>query len=236
MIIPMFQSYAALASGAAVPFYTVIQANGGVQNNTTVAKLTVASSLTAGNLLVVSCHRQAALGTTTLFQVSDISVEGTATVGAFTMDVNYVTISTSDVVAIFSASITGGGTVTTKIAGSAGNYYTQSAYELNLNTGSMSLDPGKTSFARANSATPDSGNITSVSSGIFIGCFGGDDSVLTSTTIDPAWTLVYKQEDGANEPVGAHGYRVWNFGSTTDSISFTVSNSANWICIAAEYK
>lgn len=214
-----------------------VQSGGTATDNATSASRATASNVTAGGLLVieVTCYKGA---NNDPFVVGDISKSaGTATVGAFTLDIqrnfNY-TGSFYMNTAIFSCLVTGTGTCTITVGGApSGSYWNVVVGEFSGNWDAARVEA--TNSAEATTGAPSSGDATSAGAALFIGGLTTNTAVSTTHTQDAAFSLMDEEEDGSAHITGAGIYEIVG-GGTTDAASWTAPTTAEWAAVVAVYK
>lgn len=215
------------------------QAGGVTQDNANAVTRAFGVNVTAGNRVVVIAAKSIAAHRA--FIAGDCTKSaGTATIGAITLD---ATASYNDTagpsgvwldVGIWSAPVTGSGSLTMRVAGDAGTYWVFATDELNSSLGSNQISVGTTSSGSDDGGGPDSGNITPASFDAAI--IGGMCTGTTGAefhTPDAAFTTIYEEEDGSSHATGAVIRRVLTTGS--DSASWTLPVTVSWVAAAVAY-
>ena len=224
---------AAAGGGAEI---TVVQVGGTPSGPGTSGARTFASDVTAGNLLIVVAHAQKQ--SLDPFVVGDISLSGgTATVGAWSMDIQrQLSTSNNPDVAIFSTIVTGTGSATVTVGGApADTYFNIAAGEFASSTGWDSSRLEASNSGTGTSTTPASGDATSAAGALFIGGFSGGLISNVTITEDGAFTLIDEEEAGATYLPASAIYQIAG-GGTTDAADWTVSSSTSWAAAIAVYK
>lgn len=218
---------------------THVQSGGVNADSTTSVSRAFASNVTSGNLVVVLVDRYSPSADP--FTAADCTKSaGTATIGSVSMhgeiEIAYDGGSDTVAAAIFSAIVTGTGSLTMQVAGSPGGSY------FNFATGEFSSDVGwdasreeslNESSSTGTGTSAASGNITTAGHGLMLGVLGvaklGNDAI----TEDAAFTSIFEEPDGANHMVGSLIRRIVTSG-TTDDIGWTWTGGTDGhVCIAA---
>lgn len=194
-------------------------------------------NVTAGNIVVAIAGKYDVLSAA--FAGGDIAKSaGAATLGAFALhatDKN--TLDTPHNVAVWSAIVTGSGSLTLTVTGTAASYWWLATDELSATGGwdaSRAEATADTNPTGGAVSTPQiSDNMTSAAGAVFVG--GVEISTganLTDLTEDAAFTRIYREPDGGSHVVGIAMLRIVTTG-TTDRIESTTTVSGNVDFIAA---
>lgn len=194
-------------------------------------------SVTAGNLIVVQAVRYN--NTSDPFVAGDCAkTSGTATLGAFSLDcqteLDFGGGSGVRQVGIFSAIVTGTGSLGITVSGNPGDYWLISSSEFNGTWDASRKDGAAATGGSAtnNQTTAASGSLTSAGAGVFVGAMqveGG--GTITQTT----GNSIFEMESSSHLP-GASGYRLVGT-STASSFDWTIpSPNEGWIAGQVIYK
>lgn len=223
-------------AAAAAATITPVQEGGEADDNATSTSRTMASNITAGNLIVIVVHAQKA--SEDPFVVGDVSLSaGTATVGAWSLDVQIdENAGFFPDVAIYSNIVTGTGSATFTVGGApASTYFNIAIGEYNSSTGWNASRLEATSTGTSTGTAVDSGNGTSAGVGLFVGGVTTDAQVVVTIAEDGAFTVIDEEEDGSAHCPASAIRRIVTSG-TTDSASWTLGASHFWVAPLAVYK
>lgn len=223
---------------------TFVQAPAGISANaTTSASLAFGSNVTAGNLVVVVAPKFSP--SNDAWQAGDCTKSaGTATIGTIAFDVSISNQQASDGVyadmAIWSAIVTGSGSLTMQVSGAASNsYILLSVAEFSGAWDSSRLETSNTNNADPGTTTTncDSGSVTSAGAalmlaGIQLNVVSGGGTL----TEDGSFTSLFTNTTTTDDNGGAQ-YRIVSTG-TTDAANWTLSGDtlAAWAAAIAVYK
>lgn len=194
---------------------------------TSVARV-FSSNVTRDNKILLGLWIAIATGSDDPIVTGDISISGTATLGAWTLHAQTVEVggSFNSRCAVLSSDVTGTGSLTVTFGSQpAGSY-------LGIGAGEYSGVGGVigTNVANANSGSTavDSGNVTLSGGGIIFGVAKMGPDALANLTITPdaAFTTVFEMED-VNFAIGSSIRRL-NTGALTDSASWTTGAGCEW--------
>lgn len=219
-----------------------VQGTGVAADNATSISRAYAGNVTAGSLLsiVVSAYKGV---TNDPFVLGDITKSaGTATLSAFSIDVNLNENASSGTTyvntAIISAIVTGTGSCTIQAAGMpAGSYSWIAVSEFSGNwDGSRFEDSSTSQNTGASGTAPNSGDADSAGAGLFVGGCGSYSSANPSSfTEDAAFSSIFASTNGSTSHVGEAIYRIVG-SATTDSASWTAPTGFAWNAAVAVYK
>jgi hypothetical protein len=217
-----------------------VQSGGNFANNTTAVTRSV-GSVTAGSLIVVTGMKYSP--TTDAFAAGDVTQSaGTATIGTVSLDRGH-NLDLGGAIGfastgIWSAIVTGSGTLTMQVGGAlAGSYLLIAAGEFsgswdasrveNVNSGGSATN-GQTSFSSGTAAT--------AGAGLFVGCLQYSCSTTQTNTPDAAFTEMYSNEAGTTDDTGSAGYRIVS-SATTDAWDGTMQSANDgWAAAVVAYK
>lgn len=211
------------------------QVNSGFADNTG-SGITVAfpGDVTAGNLVVVWGIR--------FTTASDawIAADCTKSAGTATIDTplmhrqSNLAASNDCAVGIFSAIVTGSGSLTMALGGAAaGSYHFMIVREYSSSIGWDASREEATNAAINTTGAPSSGDATSAGEALFVGGVATSTAATTTHTEDGAWTLVAEQEDGAHMTGSAIDRIVTN---ATTAANWTAPNTLPWAAAVAVLK
>lgn len=203
---------------------------------------TTAGNVTSGNLVVIVASRYSPSSDT--FVAGDCTkTAGTSTIGTVSLDAQ-ITLDTGGgiyaLVGIWSAIVTGTGSLTMSVAGSSTDYWNVSVMEFSATTGwdASRLDgTAVTNSTAANNSSPaTSGNKSSTGGGVFVAGVGISGGSSITITEDAAYSLTFEEGNGAAHNIGSHIYQIVT-GATTDNASWTISNPQDgWVAAQVVYK
>lgn len=217
----------------------VLQENGTNTDAATSGSRVFASNVAVGSLIVVIVSRYSNGGTDVLV-VGDISNTGTATLGAWSLDVQDEQDFGGAAIfqgGIFSAIVTGAGSLTATIAGAAGYYYAVAGAEYGGNYDVNRLESSNKAKTATDNTTPAlSGNGASAGIGLFIGGLSTDNASPMTITPDAAFTTIYEQE-ASSSTLFFSAIRRLSTGGLTDQSEWTLApNNAGWIATLVVYR
>jgi len=207
----------------------------------TSVSISTASSVVAGNLVVITVARVTPAGPNP-FVVGDISkTAGTSALAdGFLLDKGQQVQQTGANyfdTAIFSAKVTTGGTLTVQVGGgNSGDYWDIGITEYSgVDTTATRVEASNSNTGTATPVT--SGNATSAGAALFIGCFSiaiGDSGTITPQA---AWSELWESQDGTTHNTGAAAEQIVT-GGTTDQAEWTYTGAPGnfWVAVVAVYK
>lgn len=216
------------------------QAGGNNGNSATSVTRAFGSNVSAGSLIVVVGMKYS--------PSSDAFVEGdctksagTATLGTITLD-RQVQVDTTDAdfacVAIWSAIVTGGGSLTMQVAGAvSGSYLLIATHEFTGNWDGSRAEAGNSNSTASNGVSPaTSGNATSAGAALFIGGLNVNSQAGVTITPDGAFTTIYEDEAGTDDN-GSAIYKIVTSGNT-DQAEWTIASGTwyGWAAAVQVYK
>jgi len=212
---------------------TVVQSGGTLTDNATNGSRVFASNVTSGNKLVLMAFRYADTDSTDYTAGDLTKTAGTSTVANIARQafahINYQTTFYIGC-AVWTADVTGTGSLTVQAAGAASNYHGVIGVELNASNG---WDAGFVEDTAQNETASDntnasSGNADSAGAAIFLGVLATSNNGGTVTiTPDAAFTQILESQDEDTHAAGSTMYRIVT-GATTDSFDWTISNNLGW--------
>lgn len=215
-----------------------VQVVGELANDTTSIVFELASDVQAGNLLIVAVNKYSP--TSDAFVVGDIEkAAGTASLGAFSLDV----VSDLNVVddehihsAIYSAPITGGGSLSVRVNGGSGQWWQGAAGEWsNVDISATRLEDSSSDSGLSGAA--GSGDGTSAASALFIGSMGYYSYFTRTITEDAAFDVLHEWEENT-AMLGSVIERITSSG-LTDAATWSapvVDSTEGWTACLAIYK
>jgi hypothetical protein len=213
------------------------QAGGDSISNATSAPKAFAGNVTAGNLVVVLVTKWNS--THTAIVVGDVSkTAGTATLGVWQMDrTDYQQSGAGNEMdtAIFSAPVTGTGSLTVAVAGAAGCYWLIAVNEYAGADVSASRVAGGNGGGDANNGTPTTGTVASGMGAVFCGVLCTITGGATTHTPGADYTQIYEAEDGASFQTGSSEDRIVGV-DTTDAADWLAPTTVPWAASLAVYK
>lgn len=201
---------------------------------------TFAGNVTAGSLIVIGAHRYNSDNAQHTFVAGNCTkTAGTSTIDTPTLDraqdLNIGVIWYSD--AIFSALVTGSGSLTMTVAGGqAGSFWMVPGGEYTGSWDSSRLEASNGGTAVIGSTPAVSGNGTSAGAGLFWGLLGSDGSSTVTITPEAAFTQVYEEQSASTKLIGGAERQIVAVG-TTDQAEWTLSGIwTGWSALLAVYK
>lgn len=218
-----------------------MQSGGSLADNAATVARTTTSNVTAGNLVVVMCFRYADTDSTN-FVAGDLVKSGTCTVTEQQLDAainsNYNTTFYVGV-GIWSARVTGTGSLTMTATTAAGNYAGLAIAEFSATSGwdSSRLEgTPATASTTSDNTNADTGNSSTAAGGVFCSVLAtSNNGGAVTITQDAAFNLIFEEQDEDTHGVGSTMYQIAG-GALTDSGSWTISNNLGWACANAVYK
>jgi hypothetical protein len=222
---------------------SIVQASGSTQDGLTPA-VQATGTVTAGNRIVLVVVRGEPRGTvSTAFVAGDCTDTGTSTLGTITLDHVAEVLDTDSPglwmqVAIFSAEITVGGSLTLTVVSPTPTdtaYWVVGYVELHDSGGAVAV--GGVAAATGYSTSPDSGTVTpgayeaQIVGGLAVSGHANPDTI----TPDGAYTTVKEEEDGTAHMCGSISRLTTALPSGSDNASWTLANSRAWAAAAVAY-
>lgn len=209
------------------------QAGGGHADNVTSIDYAFPSNVAVGSLVVV-CVAEYAGRTAAASDCAQLS--GTATLGAFALDVQAYSVGQLQSCEIFSAIVTGAGSLTVRVSGMAAGSYAVIGCDVLTTTASWDSSRKETSNNNTNTTSPvTTGSMTSAGGAAFFGATGILSSGTCTITEDGSATLVYEFEDGNTGETASVINRIVSTG-TAYNPSWTISPAAGWQAVGVVYK
>lgn len=216
------------------------QAGGTTTDNSATVARAYPGNVTAGNLIIAVVGKYDA--GSVAFTSTDIAKSaGTATIGAFALHASdQNTGDTPHNIGVFSAIVSGSGSLTLTCTGSSGSYWEMGTDELSATGGwdgsraEATADTNPTGGSTATTQISD--DMTSAGAAVFVG--GVEISTgnnVVSLTEDAAFTRIYREPDGTAHVVGISMLRIVTSG-TTDRIESTSSSSELFIAAGVVLK
>lgn len=235
----------AVGSGGTVESdVTVVQSVADPGASGTANVLSFGSDVTVGNVIVVTAAAFVAPGNTpSVFATGDLTkTGGTATFTDLTLDVQHARTSTNEERAvIFSAVVTGSGSLELTLAAQTGDYSNAVAYEVTgLDTTAARVADTTTADGAGSggSLLMSAGLLSSSGKGFMVGMFGCYTSGTSTWSHDGAFTAPSGGEEGnAAYNASASIYRLLT-AATTDAPEATDSDvqTPGWTAVGAVYK
>lgn len=210
---------------------TVVQ-TAGVTTTTGPHTKAFGSNVTAGNRIIIAiggCVDDTLAGT------HFIKNAGTATIGAFTLDVNRQ--NGGMCAAVASCEVTGTGSLTVEVNLAGGNdNITWNPMEVNASLGWHATPVEDTQTGTGTGTTAATANLTSAGSAIFVGALAiNTGNNKTTLTEDGAWVLLGEAQNGGVDCVASTEYRITGTG-LTDAASWTWTGSEQWDAVGVVYR
>ncbi len=215
------------------------QAGGVTVDNAASATRAFGANVAVGNIVVVVASKGVA--THRAFVAGDCTKStGTATLGTITLD---KTVARDDTggpsgawldVGIWSAQVTGAGSLTMAVAGGASTFWVLGTLELNSSLGAIGI--GASNSGNAATGAPSSGTITPASFDACLvgGLAVGGTATPTTQTPDATFTQVYEEEAGATHMTGSVIRKIISSGSGV-SASWTAPTTIAWAAAVVAY-
>lgn len=206
------------------------QSTGNHANNTTSLAVAFPGNITNGSLIVAAALIYSPSSDALL--AGDLTkTAGTATIGTISLDntptnFQYNGDANYQKVGIYSALVTGTGSCTLTIAGApAGSYLLLALDEFTGSWDSSRVESSSTNNdGTDNTASGNSGNVTSAGAALFIGGIAIGASGTVTITPDGAFTQIFEDQSGATDNVGSAIYQIVSTG-TTDRAEWTLSTN-----------
>lgn len=199
-------------------------------------------NVTAGNLVVIKAAKYNSTTSVTFTSGNCTQSAGTATLGAISLDVQTGLASTpasNDYihVGIWSAIVTGSGSLTMNVASSSSSFWVVSVNEFEGNWDASRLEDTSTGGTATDGVTAAStGTATSAGAALFTAMLGPNQSSNSTITPDASYVQEYEQEDGATYMCGSALHRIVSSG-TTDSCDWTITaGNSGYVTALAVYK
>lgn len=220
---------------------TFIQGSGTATANSSTGARAYASNVTSGNKIVVIAIRYAADDNDPFVAGDCAKTAGTSTIGtvALLAEENISYNGTQFInVGQWAADVTGTGSLTVTVTGTAANYWNVVGTEIHTDG---TWDAGYLEDTIINATASDntnaaSGDATSAGNAIFIGglsTVGGGPAM--TITEDGAYTLIFEQNDDDSFGAGSAIYKIVASGNT-DSFDWTISNNSGWVTVGVVIK
>jgi len=229
------------AAGGGDGTITFVQGNGTSTPNAASGSRAFTSNVTAGNKIVICAFRFAGTDNDDPFVAGDCAKSaGTATIGAVALgaEENIAYTGTSFINAgVWVADVTGTGSLTMTVTGTAGNYWGVVAIEINSDSGwdGTYLEDTIINATASDNTSCTSGDATSAGKAIFIGVVNANSGSAIAITPDVAFTTIFEQEDGTTQQTGSVIYKIVSAGNT-DSFDWTLGNNDGWVCAGVVIK
>lgn len=206
------------------------QAGGATVDSAASATRAFGSNVAVGDLVVVLCWKDSG----NAFVVGDCTKSaGTATLGAITLDNGFpfdTGASNFVSVGVWSAIVTGAGSLTMAVAGAAGTYWGIATDELNSTVGwdgtRVEQAPAGVGNATDNVTAVTTGNGTSAAAAAFMAVMNLPGSGSNTITPDAAFTQIFEQEDDSLHQAGSAIRRIVGAG-TTDAGDWAIASPVN---------
>ena len=219
---------------------TASLASGDTLNNASTITRSV-GTVTNGDRIVVCAVKAITTASNVAFVAGDCTKNaGTATIGAVTLDVsaNRLTGGSSYIdVGIWSAPITGGGTLTMQVTdgttSTANLYWDIMVLQVHSSLGATTV--GSTNSGNAASGAPNSGSVTPANyEAILVGVAANNQGTSTAYTQDSNFTSIYENPNGNLGQSGEAIYRIIASGS--DDANWTApAGSDEWVAAVVAY-
>jgi len=214
--------------------------DGSVANSATVVDQAFGSNVTSGNLVVVMVWRWAQAVQENLVAGDCTLQAGTATLGTIALDIQrqHAEGVNDYNIGIWSAIVTGTGSLTMRVTGNSGDFWGIGLIELSSDAGGW--DSSRLEDSNSGSATVDdtdpavSGTGTSAGDAAFCGTVLVDNLEAGTITPQAAFTEIFESEDEINDQTGSSLYRIVTTG-TTDEAEWAVTTSDGWAAAVAVY-
>jgi hypothetical protein len=215
-----------------------VQSGGTAANNTTSVSRAFAGNVTANNLVVIIASRYS--GSNDAWLVGDCTKSaGTATIETIALDrsINFATeTNVYAVVGIWSAIVTGSGSLTLQCAGApSGSYLLLSTAEFSGNWDANRAEAGNTNGSTSTATSLTSNSATSAGAAVFVGGSQiNSSSAITITLGGSGWSSIYSNGSSSDDN-GAMAYKIVASG-TTDAYQLTISGASRYSQIVQAYK
>lgn len=208
------------------------QAGGSTVDNASAWTRAFGSNVAAGNLVVVAVSKYDPGVSFTAGNCTKSA--GTATIGTVTLD--EVRQAGNIAAGVWSALVTGSGSLTMQVASTAGTYFSAGSGEFASDVG---WDAGRVEDhdTGAGTATQQvTGDMTSAGGGLFFGVTSLDAGGLDlGYTQQAAFTRIYLENDAGSHEPGAIMRRIVSSG-TTDAVESSTDSSYPWVAAGVVYK
>lgn len=201
-----------------------------------------AGNVTAGNLIVIKAGKYNSTTDVTFTSANCTKSAGTATLGTISLDVQVGLASTPASaeyihVGIWSAIVTGSGSLTMNVASSSSSFWMIAVNEFEGNWDAARLEDTSTDGTATNAVTAAStGAATSAGAALFTAIVGPNQPDNSTITPDASYSAEYEQENGNLYMCGSALFRIVTSG-TTDSCDWTIpSNNNGYVAALAVYK
>jgi hypothetical protein len=209
------------------------QADGVTQDAAAGVTRAFPGNVTAGNLVYVGCAKY---DTGVSFTAGNCTKSaGTATIGTPTLD---VVVQVGNIAfGVWSAIVTGTGSLTLQIASTAGTYFALGSDELASTVGWDAARAEASNTGSGNSVTQITGNITSAGAAAFVGGVALDASAnVADFTEQAAFTRIYLETDASLHEPGLTMLRIVASGTTDAIESSTSSGARTYVAAGVAYK
>ena len=215
-----------------------VQATGTQTASSSTTSCAFVSNVTAGSLIVVVVSNYAYASAFTASSCAKSA--GTATIGTVALDrTSHITGGTPEQCAVWSAIVTGSGSLTMQVTGSAGNYWGIGIAEFSGSWDASRTEGvnGATWGAGTGGTSRDTGNVTSAGGAVFVAGVAWDHGSTQTVTPDAAFTQIYEQEDAAAYTGHNSISRIVSSGTTDSGTwAFTSTPGGNSAAALAVYK
>lgn len=210
------------------------QATATLTDNSTSGTVAAPGNVTAGNFVCIGASLYST-GARTFTAADCVKASGTATIGTVVLG------STADrtgadghyIASVFLVPITGSGSLTMRVSGAAGSYWTVALAEFHSDVGTSFAKEAGVAGTATGSANVASGNMTSAGAAVFFGIDGfGNCGGSPSNVVDAAFTSIFNNFACTGSNAGGAAYRIVSTG-TTDTIEWAPGNIGNWGADAA---
>lgn len=200
------------------------------------------SNVSVGSMVLVICSRYTTHGSDPYIAGDTTKSAGTATIGTVSLDKNYE-IDDGDAahiqVGIWSALVTGAGSLTMQCAGGASDDYITMASDEYTGSfdGSRVEDTDQGGSGSNGQTSAATGTLTSAGAGMFVGGIVIDGGANPTTmTRDGAFALIAEETNGAVHIPGSFIRQIVGSG-TTDAVEWgTISGQNGWAAAGVVYK
>lgn len=198
------------------------------------------SSVTAGNLAIVKVVKYDPSGTPDTFVLGDFVASGTATLSDESLDGSQVLDTGADALhcAVWSALITGNGTLTVTVSGVAGSYFLLSYEEYSHANGWDTNRAGTAASATGSTNTPASGNATVTDEGVLaaiMGTYAAGTEYTEDTAYNQGTPPIFEQDASGDFMNGASASQTVD-GGLTDNATWSWPAAGNsWVCLQVPY-
>jgi hypothetical protein len=202
-----------------------------IGDNGATASQAFGSNVTAGSLIIVTAHKWAGAGGSDPFIAADCSkASGTATIETVALDLNRNQTLNSQPyhTAVFSALVTGTGSLTMQVAGSSDSYLMITMGEFSGSWDSSRLETSAgTGDDTDNPTSASTGDATSAGAALFIGNLGLDGSgTITIGVTGTGWNEIAESQEASSHITGSASYKIQSSGAT-DAATWSLSGTIN---------